>query len=67
MALNNPWEGQPVKIWYNKKAAPHMRHHGKIGQVSIANRKGNPKNHAVLVDGECISIPGGQLNKVLLG
>lgn len=60
--LANPRLGTQVQIWYNKRIAPVMPLHGKIGTVVIVS-KGRPRNHGVLVDGQMYVIPCGNINK----
>lgn len=60
----NPRQNQTVQVWYNKRAAPMMPLHGKVGTVAIANHKGKPRNHGVLIDGRLWIVPCGNLRKV---
>ena len=47
----NPRKGMTVQVWYNKRVAPTMPLHGKIGTVTIVSR-GKPRNHGVTIDGQ---------------
>lgn len=59
----NPRQGQQVQVWYNKRIAPTMPYHGKVGTVTIVCR-GKPRNHGVLIDGQVIAVPCGNIRKV---
>lgn len=59
----NPRVGQRVQIWYAKSYCQHMPLHGRIGVVVVANMNGKPRNHGVMVDGQFVVVPCGNLNK----
>lgn len=58
--IANPKRGRVVQIWYNKRIAPTMPLHGKIGVVEVVSR-GRPRNHGVVVDGRLYAVPCGNL------
>ena len=58
----NPHIGQQVQIWYRKKLRDSMPLHGKSGPVTVASR-GKPRNHGVVIDGQCYVVPCGNLRK----
>lgn len=61
--MANPRKGQRVQIWYNKRIAPEMPLHGKVGTVAVVC-KGKPRNHGVMIDGHLYAVPCGNLRKV---
>lgn len=74
----NPRRGMIVQIWYNKRIAPEMPLHGKIGVVEIVCRprlsspvqlitgvrRRGPRNHGVLVGGKIYAVPCGNIRAV---
>jgi len=56
----NPRKGMTVQIWYNKRVAPTMHLHGKIGTVTIVSR-GKPRNHGITIDGQMWVVPCGNI------
>lgn len=56
----NPRPGQRVQVWYRAGLRDVMPYHGKIGTVAVVCR-GRPRNHGVLIDGEVIAVPCGNL------
>ena len=61
--ISNPHTGQAVQIWYGQRTRSMMPLHGRLGVVVIAGR-GRPRNHVVLVDGERVIVPAGNLRPV---
>lgn len=59
----NPRKGMTAQVWYNKRVAPTMPLHGKIGVVTIVS-KGRPRNHGIVIDGALWVVPCGNLRKV---
>jgi hypothetical protein len=59
----NPRKGQPVQVWYRKGMREWMPYHGRVGTVAVVCR-GKPRNHGVLIDGQLIAIPCGNLRPV---
>lgn len=33
--MSNPRVGQPAQVWYNKRLAPHMPLHGRVGTIAV--------------------------------
>jgi hypothetical protein len=61
--LANPQVGQLVRVRYGKKKSPHlMPFHDSLGIVAVVG-KGKPRNHGVLIGGEIVIIPCGNLMK----
>lgn len=58
--MSNPRKGALAQVWYNKRLAPEMPLHGKIGVVKIAS-KGKPRNHGIEIDGVMWVVPCGNL------
>ncbi len=61
--ISAPKPGQLVQVHYNKKAAPFMPYHGKIGPVRIVSKARVARNHGVELDGKVIAIPRGNLRE----
>ena len=61
--ISNPRIGQLVQLHYAKKRVPFAPYHGRQGIVVMCG-KGRPRNHGVLIDGELVCVPCGQLNRV---
>ena len=61
--LLNPRMGQHVQVWYRKGLREIMPHHAKVGTVAVVCR-GKPRNHGVLIDGQVVPVPCGNLRKV---
>jgi hypothetical protein len=57
----HPRIGQEVQVWYNKRLAPHMPLHGKVGTVRVVARGKGPRNHGVMIDGALWVVPCGNL------
>lgn len=77
--LSNPRVGQLAQVHYNKRLAPHMPLHGRVGTIAVIGgckpqpgavqviegvRPRGPKNHGVLIDGVLWVVPCGNLNAV---
>jgi len=60
----NPKIGSVVQVWYRAGVRDSMPFHGKIGVVFIASKNGKPRNHAILIDGELVCVPCGNLRKI---
>lgn len=61
--IRSPTPGQPVRVWYNPKAAPRFPLHGAIGTVEIVS-PGKPRNHGIRVGGTLYAVPAGNLQPV---
>lgn len=65
--ISNPRKGQRVQVWYNKRIAPVMPLHGKVGTVEIVCKARRCRNHGVVVDGQLYAVPCGNLRLVKEG
>ncbi len=61
--IANPQRGQTVQVWYRKELREYMPYHGKLGTV-VTPSKGRPRNHGVMIGGELVCVPCGNLRKV---
>lgn len=59
--LSNPVVGQPAQVWYNKRLAPEMPLHGKVGSIRIVCKARRCRNHGVEIDGKIYAVPCGNL------
>jgi len=77
--ISNPRIGSTAQIWYNKRLAPHMPYHGRIGTIVVRGgckptgdavqvcegvRPRGPRNHGISIDGQLIVVPAGNLRSV---
>ena len=60
--LSNPKQGQIVRLHYAEKKRAIAPYHGMAGFV-VAPGRGKPRNHGVMIDGEIIYVPAGNLVK----
>jgi len=60
--LTNPKIDQLAQVWYRASVRDKMPYHGRVGRVMVVG-KGRPRNHGVLLDGQIISVPCGNLRK----
>lgn len=58
--LSNPRKGTLAQVWYNKRIAPEMHLHGKIGVITVVS-KGKPRNHGITIEGRLWVVPCGNL------
>jgi hypothetical protein len=58
-----PAVGQSVQLWYAAAKRPFAPHHGATGRVAVAARGPGPRNCGVVVNGQLVVVPGGQLRK----
>jgi len=57
-----PRKGQAVVVWYNRRAAPFLPHHGEAGIVERVARGPGPRNVEVrFADGVRMIVPRGNL------
>lgn len=62
-----PVIGQAVQVWYAAARRPFAPHHGATGRVVAVARGPGPKNCGVVVNGQLVVVPGGQLRKLPVG
>jgi len=60
----HPRIGQQVQVWYNRRIAPTMPLHGKVGVVRVVARGRGPRNHGIEIDDQLWVVPCGNLRKV---
>lgn len=61
--LMHPRIGERVQLWYARRAAAHMPHHGRVGVVQLVARGPGPRNHGVVVGGVLLAVPAGNLRR----
>jgi hypothetical protein len=60
--IASPKIGQLVQVWYRPVLRDVMPYHGRIGRVVVVSR-GRPRNHGVMLDGQTVVVPCGNLRK----
>ncbi len=59
--IRSPRIGQHVQVWYRASKRGVATYHGRVGTVVVVGRGPGPRNHGVLVGGDLVIVPAGNL------